>query len=127
MSRWRSDEGSAVVEFVLVSVLVVLVVLALVQLSFALLVRNTLVAAATEGARFGAFQGSTADDGAAHTRRLLTMTLPDAYADDVAGGYEDVDGVPTVVVRVRATLPLIAWWGPSQTLTAQGHAVVEQP
>jgi Flp pilus assembly protein TadG len=116
-----------VVEFVLVSTLVVAVVLALVQLSFALLVRNTLVAAATEGARFGAFQGSTPDDGAAHTRQLLDMTLPSSYADDVTAGYEDVGGVPTVVVRVHAALPLIAWWGPAETLTAQGHAVVEQP
>jgi hypothetical protein len=115
------------VEFVLVSTLVVVVVLALAQLSCALLVRNTLVAAATEGARFGAFQGSTPADGAAHTRRLLAMTLPDAYAEDVSAGYEDVHGVPTVVVRVRAALPLIAWWGPSQTITEQGHAVVEQP
>jgi hypothetical protein len=100
-----------VVEFVLVSTLVVAVVLALVQLSFALL----------------AFQGSTPDDGAAHTRQLLDMTLPSSYADDVTAGYEDVGGVPTVVVRVHAALPLIAWWGPAETLTAQGHAVVEQP
>jgi hypothetical protein len=127
VSRRRSDDGSAVVDFVLVSTLVVLVVLALVQLSFALLVRNTLVAAASEGARFGAFQGSTPDAAAAHTRRLLAMTLPDDYADGVTAGYEEVDGVSTVVVRVRAALPLIAWWGPGQVLTAQGHAVVEQP
>jgi len=123
----RRDEGSAVVEFVLVSTLVVFVVLALFQLAFALLVRNTLVAAATEGARFGAFQGSTPDDATTHTRRLIAMTLPGSYADDVTSGYERVDGVDTVVVDVTAALPLIAWWGPQQTIHARGHAVVEQP
>ncbi|MFL6070543.1 MAG: TadE/TadG family type IV pilus assembly protein, partial [Actinomycetes bacterium] len=43
---FRSREaGSAVVEFVLVSVLVVVLVLALVQVAFALHIRNTLVSA----------------------------------------------------------------------------------
>ncbi len=48
------DDGSAIVEFVLVSVLVVVLILALVQLGVALYIRNSLVAAAAEGARYAA-------------------------------------------------------------------------
>jgi len=120
------DDGAAVVDFVLVSTLVVFIVLALCQLSFALLVRNTLVAAATEGARLGAFQGNDPAAAAAHAKRLITMTLPGSYADDVTAGYAVVDGVRTVDVEVRCDLPLLMWWGPSQGLDVHGHAVVEQ-
>lgn len=123
----RRDAGSAVVDFVLVSTLVVLVVLALLQLAFALMVRNTLVAAATEGARFGALHGSAPQDGALHASRLIDMTLPGSYSENVSAGYERVGSVDTVFVEVTAQLPLIAWWGPRQSLHERGHAVVEAP
>ncbi len=123
----HDDRGSAVVEFVLVSVLVVFVVLALVQVAFALYVRNTLVAAAAEGARFGASAGRTPDDAALHTQRLIEMTLPPGYSDDVSAGVELVAGVPSVVVEVRAAVPLVAWFGPAEGITARGHAMSETP
>ena len=44
------DAGSAVVEFVLVTVLLLGLFLSVVQLGFALYVRNTLVASAADGA-----------------------------------------------------------------------------
>lgn len=123
----RRDDGSAVVEFVLVSVLVVFVVLAVCQLALALYVRNTLSAAATEGARFGAFADRSPDDAVVHTRRLIAMSLPEQFAQDVSAGREMVGGAPTVVVEVRADLPLVAWWGPAQSLVARGHAIAETP
>ena len=121
----RDDRGSAVVEFVLVSVLVVALVLAVVQLALALHIRNTLVAAATEGARMAATTDRDPEDGAAHTRHLIGATLPDSYAEDVTAGYEYVDGVPTVVVEVRARLPVVGWVGPADTLVVRGHALEE--
>lgn len=48
------ERGSAVAEFTMVSALVVLVVFALVQLTFALWVRAVLTDAAAEGARLAA-------------------------------------------------------------------------
>ncbi|MFZ0325182.1 MAG: TadE/TadG family type IV pilus assembly protein [Actinomycetes bacterium] len=121
------DHGSAVVEFVLVSVLVVFVVLALLQVCFALYVRNTLVAAAAEGARFGAADGGTAQDAALHTRRLIEMTLPASYSADVSAGTEQVAGVPSVVVEVKAPLPVVAWFGWGDGVVARGHAMMELP
>lgn len=121
----RDDRGSAVVEFVLVSVLVVALVLAVLQLALALHIRNTLVAAAGEGARMAAATNRDPEDGAAYTRRLIAQTLPSTYADDVSAGYEYVDGLPTVVVEVRARLPVVGWLGPTGTLVVRGHALEE--
>src|SRR5699024_8700584 len=50
--RLNDERGSAVVEFVLVSVLVVTLLLGVLQLTLALHVRNTVVDAAGEGARY---------------------------------------------------------------------------
>lgn len=119
------DRGSAVVEFVLVSVLLVALVLAVLQLALALHIRNTLVAAASEGARLAAAGTSDPADGAAYTQRLIRTTLPDAFAADVSAGFEDVDGVTTVVVEVRAPLPVVGWVGPQGSLVVRGHALDE--
>ena len=127
MSRVRdgTDSGSAVVEFVLVSVLVVVLLLAVVQLGMVLYIRNTLVSAAGEGARFAAAADRYPEDGAQHARALISQTLPDSYADQVTAGYTMVDGVPTVVVEVRASLPVFGWLGPSGSLRVTGHAMEE--
>ncbi len=119
------DEGSAVVEFVLVSILVVVLILALVQLAVALHVRNTLVAAAAEGARYAAAADRSPAEGAEYTARLIEKTLPSTFAGDVTAGYEDVAGVPTVVVEVKAQLPVLGWVGPGGVLVVQGHAMEE--
>jgi Flp pilus assembly protein TadG len=125
--RSAPDEGSAIVEFVLVLVLVLVLTLAVVQLALALYVRNTLVAAAAEGARFAAAQNQQPTDGAAYTQTLIRQTLPASYADNVTARYTQVGGVPTVEVDVEASLPVFGWLGPSGTLIARGHAFEEQP
>jgi Flp pilus assembly protein TadG len=114
-----------VVEFVLVAVLVVMLVLALLQVAFALYVRNTLISAAGEGARFAAAANQTPEGGAQHTRVLITESLPDEYAADVQAGYQTVAGVPTIVVTVRANLPVFGWLGPGDVLSVSGHAMEE--
>jgi Flp pilus assembly protein TadG len=121
----NDDDGSAVVEFVLVSILVVVLFLALVQLAVALHVRNTLVAAAAEGARYAAAADRSPDEGAEYTARLIEKTLPSAFASDVTAGYEDVAGIPTIVVEVKTQLPVWGWIGPGGVLVVQGHAMEE--
>ncbi len=127
MSRVRDgqDAGSAVVEFVLVSILVVVLLLAVVQLGMALHIRNTLISAAGEGARFAAAADRYPEDGAEHTRVLIRQSLPDSYADQVSARYAVVGGVPTVEVEVQADLPVFGWLGPSGALRVTGHAMEE--
>jgi Flp pilus assembly protein TadG len=123
--RLHDDDGSAVVDFTLVGILLTFLFLALLQLGLALHVRNMLVASAAEGARWGANADRTPADGAAVTRKLIRDSLADSFADGVTSGTETVDGVVTVVVRVEARLPLFGLLGPPQAISVRGHAMEE--
>lgn len=112
-------------DFVLVSALLVTLFLAIGQLALALHVRNTLIAAASEGARYGADADRSPDDGAARTRDLIRQSLSDSFADNVSASDDLLDGVPVVTVVVRARLPLLGWLGPSRALVVRGHAYEE--
>ena len=64
-------------------------------------------------------------DGAEVTRSLIRASLADSFASDVTAGTEQVGGVHTVVIRVRARLPVIGLLGPARRLSVQGHALQE--
>jgi Flp pilus assembly protein TadG len=119
------DDGSAVVEFTLVAILLTVLFLGVLQLGLALHVRNTLTASAAEGARYAANADREPQDGVAVTRQLIRESLADSFARDVTSGSEIVGGVPTVFVEVRAQLPLVGLLGPSRGIVVRGHAVEE--
>ena len=74
--RWWDDEtGAAVADFSMVTPMLVLVFLAVMQLGFALHVRNTVISCAAEGARYGARDGASPADGAARTRELVARSI----------------------------------------------------
>lgn len=123
--RWREERGSAVVESTMVSVLLIAVFLAVVQLGLVLHVRNTLVAAAAEGARYGANADREPGDGAVRARELVTAALGPAYAGEVSAGTEVVGGVATVVVRVSAPVPVVGFVDLVPRLAVEGHAFEE--
>lgn len=122
-----AERGSAVVDFVLVATLLVVLVAGVLQLALALHVRNTLVDAAGEGARYAALAGSSLDAGAARTRELTAAALSSRYAQDVRAGVVTLDGAPVVEVTVSAPLPVLGLLGPGGLVTATGHAVLEDP
>ncbi|HET6167317.1 MAG TPA: TadE/TadG family type IV pilus assembly protein [Marmoricola sp.] len=124
--RSRAEHGAAVVDFVLVSLVLVPLVLGLVQVALVLHVRNTLTAAATEGARYAATVDRAPQDGIARTREQITRAIADRYAADVTGSDVVVDGVPTVEIRVRASVPALGLWGPGVEVDVAGHAVREE-
>lgn len=124
--RSRADHGAAVVDFVLVSLVLVPLVLGLVQVALVLHVRNTLTAAATEGARYGATVDRAPEDGVARTRAQIARAVADRYAEQVSGSDVLVDGVPTVEIRVRASVPALGLWGPGVEIDVSGHAVREE-
>ena len=117
--------GSAAVDFVLVSALLTLLFVGVLQLTLALHVRNTVVDAAGEGARYGALVGRDQGDAVERTRELITSSLSDRLAQDVTARTATIDGVQTVVVTVRAPLPVLGLVGP-RTLELDGHAVDEK-
>jgi len=119
------DRGSAVAEFTLVGILLTVLALAVVQLALALHVRNTLLDAAAEGARYAALAGSSSADGIARTKDLITAAVSPEYAQDVTVGSASIGGVPAVEVTVRATLPVIGLLGVQRGLEVSGHAAIE--
>ena len=100
-------------------------VLGLVQVGLVMHVRNTLAAAATEGARYGANIDRTPADGALRTRQQVRGAVADRFAEHVSASRETVGGVPTVVVTVRAEVPPLGLWGPGVGLSVTGHGVQE--
>lgn len=125
-SRLKEDRGSAVVEFALVTPLLLLVALAVLQVTLALHVRSTLTAAAAEGARAGALAGSGLGVAESRTRDVLVDALGGDAAQEVTASRVRLNGVEVVRVRVTARLPLLGTLGPT-ALTVEGHAMGEQP
>lgn len=121
----HGDAGMAVVESTLVLIVLVVLFLGVLQVGFALHVRNTLTACAAEGARYGANADRTPADGAQRTRELIDGALGSEYAADVTASLDLSTGVPVVVVEVDATLPVLGPLGPSTAVVVRGHALEE--
>ncbi len=124
--RRSRDEGSAVVDFVLVGALTTLLAASVLQLMLALHVRTTLIDCAAEGARYAALADRDPAQGAARTRELIATALSAGYADHVTARSTAIDGLPVVEVQVTAPLPLLGLLGPS-SLTVTGHGLEEAP
>ena len=136
-TRWRRtvralrasevEQGSAIAEFVMVTALLLVITLAVFQLGLALYVRNTLISAASEGARYGARADASPGDGIARTSALITSSLSSSFAEDVSAGARTTSGgVRVVEVTVSAPLPVIGPLGPEGALTVSGRAFSEQ-
>lgn len=109
------------------SVLVITIAMGLIQLGLALHVRNTLISCAAEGARLGAREGSTPQEGVARTESMIAASLSPRYAESVTAHVETTaDGVEVVVVEVSAPLPVIGLVGPTGGLDVRGRAFDER-
>jgi TadE-like protein len=114
-----------VVEFVLVGALLTVLTLSVIQLGLALLIHNTVLDAACEGARYGALADNSIDDGVGRTRDLISTALGPAYARDISVARGSYDGYPADIVTVKTPLPLIGLIGIPNGLEVHGHAAIE--
>jgi Flp pilus assembly protein TadG len=121
----RGDRGAAVVDFVLVLVVLIPLFLGLCQVALVLHVRNTLTAAASEGARYAATVDRPTEAGAARAREQISGALAARFARRVVARPATVRGAPGVEVAVTADVPPLGIWGPAVRLTVSGHAVEE--
>ncbi|MBH0009957.1 TadE/TadG family type IV pilus assembly protein [Salinibacterium sp. SWN1162] len=132
--RWRErshqlradQSGSAVVEFVLVSALLTVLTLSVIQLALALHIRNTVLDAAAEGARYASLADTSLGDGVIRTRDLISTALSPGYASNVSAATTTHLGQPAVVITVNAPLPLIGLVGIKNGLEVSAHAAIEQ-
>jgi Flp pilus assembly protein TadG len=123
------ERGSAVVDFVMVSLLIVALLLAVLQVAVYVHVRNVVTASAQEGARYAANADVDSASGAARAVEVVAR----ATSTQTAGGLsctsaEEVDGsgLTLVVVRCSGSVPsLVAALGNLLPLEVTGRAVKE--
>src|SRR5690349_11999479 len=124
----RRDDGAAVVEFVLVSVLLVSLFLIVFEVGVVLHVRNVLVASAAEGARYGANADRSPAEGADRAHVVITDALGKRVAESmtcVPVEGEELDGQAVVDVRCSGPMPIVFLPTGAFSLTVHGHAVEE--
>ena len=119
------EQGSAVVDFVLVGGLLAMFFLAIIQLTLILHVRNTLIDAASSGARYGTLADRGPADAEERTRSLIGSALNAGFAEQVSTSEVTVQGLRTLEVTVRAPMPVIGLIGPRDMLEVKGHAAVQ--
>lgn len=109
----------------MVAALLTVLTLSVIQLGLTLFIRNTVLDAAAEGARFGALADNSTADGVARAADLIVAALGPSYASDISASTGSYLGHPSVTVTVRAPLPLIGLVGMPGGLEVSGHAAVE--
>lgn len=128
MRRRRGDDGSSVVEFTLVSVLLVALFLGVLQLALVLHTRNVLVSAAQEGARYAANADRTPADGVLRTQEAIGDALGAGVRDRMTVMPLAVDSsgsVPVVGMQVSGPVPVFFLPAGPVRLTVSGHALEE--
>jgi hypothetical protein len=132
LRRLSCDRGSAVVEFCLMSVLLVMLLFAVVQVAAVFYVRSVASAAAADGARYAANAGVPAQAGAERATALLGQALGPGMARRLpcAAGLvaEAGSGLVTAEVRCRGTigsvfLPI----GALVTVEVSGQSLKDDP
>lgn len=116
------DEGAAPVEFVLVGAVLTFLTLAVLQLGFAVYIRNVVHDAAVEGAYHAALADTSLADGVARTKDVVARVVGDAYPVEVQAAQTDRFGYSATEITVRATLPVAGFWGVPDALEVTAHA-----
>ncbi|MBO9704738.1 MAG: pilus assembly protein [Arthrobacter sp.] len=122
-ARGRGRErGSAVVDFVLVSGLLTLLFLGVLQLTLILHVRNSLIDAASSGARYGALADRAPEGAVSRARDLISGSVGQGFAQDISVTESREGEVRLITVTVRAPFPVLGLLGPDRLLEVSGHA-----
>lgn len=117
----KSESGSEVVSHALVQLLVLILVTAILQLGFALYIRNVALDAASEGARYQALQGATPTQTYTRVQGLLDGGLG-AGESQVSISEHSVGDRQQVTVRITTRLPILGPWGLPNALKVEASA-----
>ena len=118
------DQGSAVVEFVLVGALIVVLATGLLQLALTLHVRNILMSCASEGAHTAALADVDLAEGASRATQLAGEALGGKEVE--AGARHVANGDATLVeVTITTSVPILGLWG-AGSMSVSAHAIEEE-
>lgn len=106
-----SQRGAAVVEFVLISVLLIFLLFGVIQVAVYYYVRNIVAASAADGARYAATSGMDARSGGPRASRLIADRLTASAAADIrctgASAVDTASGLPVATVHCRGPLRVL--------------------
>jgi Flp pilus assembly protein TadG len=101
----RGEQGSSVVEFVLLTTVLVLLLFVVLQIAVWFYARNIVAAAAADAAHYSATVGATPTAGQRRARQLMAGGLSARVAGDIrcsdASGSDPGTGLPTTTVRCQ--------------------------
>lgn len=117
------DAGSVVAEWAMVAGVTAVLFAVTLQVIFALHVRNVLIDAASNGARYGTLADRGAGDAVQRSRDLISESVGARFAGDISASPATVDGIATLEITVVAPLPIVGPLGPPGSLEVTGHAV----
>jgi len=123
----RPDRGSAPVEFVLVSVLLVAVTLSVLQIAFVAHIRSIAIDSAIAGAAHAALADTTDADGVARTEELIGGGIARGLVQGVTVRSALVGDRVVVVVTASLAIPVIGPWLPVANVEVTGRAFREGP
>ena len=112
MSRRRDvDDGAAVVDFVLISTLLVFLLFAVLQVAVYFYARNVAAASAADAARYAAAEGMSPGAGSARATALIHQGLDEADAGGLTCtsvlGRDAASGLAVTTVRCRGQIRLL--------------------
>lgn len=113
------------VDFVLVTLILVPLFLGLVQVGLVLYVRTAVAAAASEGAQYAARLDRSPAAGLTRIHDQLAGLGGARFVRSVHVGDRLRSGVPMVEVDVVVRVPALGLWGPAVEFVVHGHAVRE--
>ena len=124
--RRRTDRGSAVVEFVGVTALLLALFLVIFQLGVVLHIRNVMAAAAADGARYAANADRTDADGEQRAREAIATSLSEQLARKmIVHAVPDPTDPGVIEVTITGPAPLFVPKLHAFDITVHGHALEE--
>lgn len=120
-----AERGSATVESLLVSVLLVAVTLTVLQIAFVSHIRSVAIDSAIAGAAHAALADTTDASGVTRTRDLIARGVSAGFVRDVGVERTRFDGLDVVAISVTLDLPAVGPWLPLVTAHVTGRAVAE--
>jgi hypothetical protein len=121
----RSERGSAVAAFVLVSPLLVLVCLGALQVVMLTVIRMSATAVALESARVGATWDGGRADAVNHARSALGGLVNERMVRSVTARNAVAQGQPVMEVRITMRVPIIGPW-PARDMSVMARALEER-
>lgn len=118
----KAQSGSAALDFVLVSVPLLLLALGVVSISFSALTLGIIRDTAVEGARFAALADQTSGDGCSRARELLSVVLSPTLLTTVTCSPIQVNAIDYESVQISVAVPNLGLLAGTNLLQAESAA-----